>query len=664
MTYGRSKGFSVPKPDRRGGEHFRHASAAVFFLTLSLFYLRPIWSVFSIRIAPDLGDPLFNLASLSWGAHALSTGLSGLLSTFWNAPYFFPARGVTLLSDHLIGPAAFTALGGRLGLASIESYNLLFLGSFVLAGWSTYWVLRRSGRSYAAALLGGMVFAFAPFRWDQASHLQVLLAQWVPLVLWHFDRLLVERTAKRAGWFLLFYALHVTGGTYLAYMIHVPLAVLLVNRWVERERKEIGPLRVLVATAALSLVLLAAVFLPYLAAPEHPKRQGFEAQQYGASLVSWLTPSAANPYAVGFKPEWRRPENSLFPGFLALALAGLAVRSRWRRRTDPRALSPVRRWTLRGLVALGLTAFVLSDLHTWMADPRIRAAGVHLGTPPQSTALVYFLAAFGTWFFLRRRWLGKGPPLLAYESAWDRGLILSGAVSALLAFPLFFLPLMGLIPGLAEMRVPSRFHVFTLFAVSALAARGLDRIRDRWTAQPAGPRAPRKASFARFAIAGIALGLLAIESAPRPLDWQPLVAEEDLPPVYRFLRDNPEVTAVLDVPLGAAIDDLPYQYFATFHRKPLVNGYSGFIPPDNLAFRAECCESVPDARHLAILQEWGVTHVVIHLDRFDRRWKRREARHWNRTAEVRKVYQDDRTIVYSLLPKPRGAGHAATIPRS
>jgi hypothetical protein len=308
-------------------------------------------------------------------------------------------------------------------------------------------------------------------------------------------------------------------------------------------------------------------------------------------------------------------------------------------------------------VALVIAAFLLSDLHTWIADPRIRASGFHFATPPQSTALVYFLVAFGAWYFLRRRWLGKGPRLFAHESVWDRGLFLSGAISALLAFPLFFVPLMEIVPGLAEMRVSSRFYVFTSLAIAALAAKGLDRIRGRWVRQSGAP----VPSFARFAIPAIALGLLAIELAPLPLVWSPLAAERDFPSVYRFLADDPKVAAVLELPIGAPLDDLPYQYFATLHHKPLVNGYSGFIPPESEAFRATCCAPVPDAERLALLREWGVAHVVVHLDRLARPWQRKDAQHWNRTAAVRKVYQDDRTIVFALLPESRGAVRAATI---
>src|SRR5260370_1369778 len=72
----------------------------------------------------------------------------------------------------------------------IAPYNVLFLSSVPLPGWSLGWVLRRSGRSWAAALLGGALYAFCPFRWHQVPHLQALLMAAIPPALWTFDRLL------------------------------------------------------------------------------------------------------------------------------------------------------------------------------------------------------------------------------------------------------------------------------------------------------------------------------------------------------------------------------------------------------------------------------------------------------------------------------------------
>jgi hypothetical protein len=54
---------------------------------------------------------------------------------------------------------------------------------------------------------------------------------------------------------------------------------------------------------------------------------------------------------------------------------------------------------------------------------------------------------------------------------------------------------------------------------------------------------------------------------------------------------------------------------STAHWKPLVNGYSGFVPRSYHAI-ADGLRGFPDERSRAQLATLGVTHVVVHLDAF------------------------------------------------
>jgi hypothetical protein len=178
-------------------------------------------------LGPNLGDPLLNVYFLEWGAHQISLGLPDP----WNAPFFHPTSRVLTLSDHLLGPAS-AFLGLRTMRRSARgSYNVLLAAPVCRGGWMAFWFLRKSGLSPVGALVGGWSFAFSSFRWSQVGHYPVLRMQWIPAVLWTFDRLLDRATPGRAAAFVCFYALHVTGGAYLALLIHFPLAVLLLNRW-------------------------------------------------------------------------------------------------------------------------------------------------------------------------------------------------------------------------------------------------------------------------------------------------------------------------------------------------------------------------------------------------------------------------------------------------
>ena len=174
-----------------------------------------------ITSGPDLGDPLFNLYVLKWGVHQIRLGLPDV----WNANLFYPTRGTLALSDHLLGPAAAAR---PVPVDRPQRHRRLQLPLPHLVRGQR--ARRLLGAAPGRALLDGGgagrldVRLLARSGCPRSPHLQILIAQWIPLTLWFWDRLLAERTAKNAALFLLFYLLNLTGGCYLAYMIHFPAA--------------------------------------------------------------------------------------------------------------------------------------------------------------------------------------------------------------------------------------------------------------------------------------------------------------------------------------------------------------------------------------------------------------------------------------------------------
>ena len=86
-----------------------------------------------------------------------------------------------------------------------------------------------------------------------------------------------------------------------------------------------------------------------------------------------------------------------------------------------------------------------------------------------------------------------------------------------------------------------------------------------------------------------------------------------IPPIYDRLRDEPHAV-VVELPFyerrsffGNAI----YMIHATRHRHPIVNGYSGFAPPD-FETTAQTLKTFPSEAALELLHRLGVTHVVVH----------------------------------------------------
>jgi len=301
-------------------------AAASAYVALALFWFRPIWQKLGRAVVPDDGDPWFNLYILEWGYRSLRRGFAGL----WSPPFFHPTRGVLAFSDHLLGPAVLSAPLRALTGSEVAPYTLLVVSSFVLGGFITFWVFRRRGLSAPAAFAAGLVYAAAPFRWDQLSHLAILWAQWLPLLVWAWDELLAAPTLRSAAVFVAAYALQVSGGTSLAYMAHLPLLVLLALHWAEhgRELSARASLRVLVPALLAAAALAAAFFVPYWRVSRELglERSPEETRTFGATLTSLWQPSTRNLYFSA--EEWKgafRDENALFAGFAATILVCVAL---------------------------------------------------------------------------------------------------------------------------------------------------------------------------------------------------------------------------------------------------------------------------------------------------------------------------------------------------
>jgi hypothetical protein len=636
------------------------------YTLLTLAYLRPIWRVGGDHIAPAAGDPVFNLWVLSWGAHQVREGLPG----FWDANIFFPTRGALTFSDHLFGPAVQLAAFEALVPNPIAGYNFLFFTSFVASAFATAWVLRRSGRTWMAALLAGWMFAFSPFRLMHLNHIQILIAQWIPLTLWFWDRLLTERTPRAAALFLTFYLLHISGGCYLAYMIHVPMVALLAVRLREHGRALVAPrsLRVLLPAGLVAAAALAALFLPYVRTSHRLElsRNTAETARFAATTASWLSPAHRNLYGGGLRTRnalyrqigpvvlpFFRAENSLFPGFLpsGLFLVGIAGWLRERRVPGERP-GTGQRMMLGTLLALALAAWIWGDLLT-LTQAKARAGALGgLGRFGWEAPAVVLVLALGAWYCLRRIWVG---PLLRRggEAGWERGIALVGLLCFALAHPILYMPLAEVIPGLDGMRVPARFAAFVSFTVAVFAALGADRLLERLR----GRRA-RAAAAAALAL------VLVVELAPKRVRWVPLLRREQFPPVYHWLAGRDDVRALVDLPIRPSWKETEAMYYSTLHWKPIANGYSGYIPPSHGEITSRL-RRIPDREGLALLRGLGISHLVVHLGALDEAPARRRLARFElelaagpaREAEL--VWSSPGARVYRILPSsstPNRAG--------
>jgi hypothetical protein len=158
-------------------------------------------------------------------------------------------------------------------------------------------------------------------------------------------------------------------------------------------------------------------------------------------------------------------------------------------------------------------------------------------------------------------------------------------------------------PLLQGLRGAARFGFLALVAIAVLAGFGVAALRARYGSRAWWP---------------VAVGVLVVgvnaEALGAPMTYRPF---DGIPPAYQSLR-SPAVLAVAEFPFfgpGDVLRNAPYVLNSTAYWKPLVNGYSGFVPR-SYPMIAEELRDFPGDRSRAELRRLGVTHVVVHLDAY------------------------------------------------
>ncbi len=326
------------------------------------------WLVRSMTNAlpSDLGDPLLNTWILAWDAERIRHGLEGL----WDAPMFFPYSSSLAYSEHLLGVAIFTAPLQWLTGNPILVYNLAYLGSFVLAGSGMYLLTTSITGSRLAGVIGGMAFAFLPYRADQAPHLQVLLYGWMPIGLWGLHRYFNSGQRKMLSVFVLAFVLQGFSNGYFFYFFAAVVVIVASVELIYRVRKRPIMLLDLSCAALLMGALIAPIAIAYMDVRTEMSfvRSGSEMVMFSANATSYLHASqdlslwgdTLEPLVGGRGG----PETKLFPGFGLFTMAALGL-------VVPFAFRKHRRNDLKRLAATYGTVAIVGFILSLGPEPQI-----------------------------------------------------------------------------------------------------------------------------------------------------------------------------------------------------------------------------------------------------------------------------------------------------
>lgn len=528
------------------------AAVVTMYILMTLVMTYPLVLHLGDHVPSDRGDPLYNVWAMAWTHHQAAAGFPD----FWDANIFWPHDRALLYADHIVALSAFAAPLVLLTGNIIAAYNLLFLGSFVLCGVGMYLLVRALTASPAAAFAAGLVYAFFPYRFAHISHLELLAFGWIPLFLLAAHRI-VERPRSwkpyaAAGLLFVLQALSCAYyGVFLAFFAVLFFLYFGLSRGLLRIPA--FWLRSAVAAGVCALAL-GPLFLPYVGA--HGE------MRFGRGVEEVAAHSARPGHFISVPPWsflWGRlfgtpgqQEAQLYPG-LVLAL----------------------------LLVLG-TAMAAWEIRHGYGDLRRRT-----GDPGASREIVGFHVMAAALAAI----LALGPTLTI------AGRVLPGPYRLLYRW----------FPGFSGLRAPNRLIVLTMTSLCVLAgfamASQLGRLRGPGTAR---------------GLTALVAVLILTDYAAFPIPLAGVAPPSEFPPVYSVLRELPG-RVVLEFPmpklgLGRSQDAM-YMYYSTAHWKRLVNGYSGYTPPDYYAVR-EAMDDFPSPEGFKILRGLEVDYLIIHTGGF------------------------------------------------
>jgi len=597
---------------------------------LALFSTHPLWRHLTTAVPSDIGDPLLNTWILAWDGHALLTDPAHL----FDANIFFPLKQTLAYSEHLLGTALPMLPILLISGEPVLAYNVAFLASFMLSGFGLYLLALRYTENRLAAFLAGLAFAFAPYRLSLIGHLSLLTAQWLPLALLYLDVFLqpdltsplppctplpISRHRERGrgdgregvralALFTFFLICQVATSWHLAVFAAFTVALYVLGNWLTRRAAFSWPVLASLGAAALVGVLVMAPLIPpYLKVlPElHKTRPWDTIVAFAATPTDYLAAYPANLLFGQLTAPFRTrtgfvEEHTLFPGLLASVLAVLS------------------------LVFFGKKGAL---------RPEAQGRGAHGGAGGAKPVVGI------CWVILVLSVLLTFGPFLRLEG-WG------------VTIPMPYHLLTGLMPAPSLMRVPPRWMVVGLFAMSLLLGFSLTSIfawgqRKGWSTQ-------------RVYGLALLLGLdLLAEGYAAPIPLAQVSDTAHLPEVYRWLARDGDDYAILEMPFYSApqpeYPETRRLYASTIHWKQLVNGYSG-LTPSRQPELAQRLAGFPDQEAVAALQKLGaqgVRYLIVHsLEQgFDRdSWEADGRWRLARSLTLRPVYESGGDFAYEVNP--------------
>lgn len=597
------------------------AAAVVALAVLSAAMTWPLILHLGDHVGHDPYDPLFNIWNMSWGLKALASSPG----EFGQANIFFPHPGAFFYADTILALALMGAPFRWLTGNPVLAYNALFLLSFFVRGLGMYLLAKHLVRSRPAAFLAALIFAFFPYNLAHISHIEIISFGWIPLCFLFLHRFFERPSWGNALGIGVFFILQVLTCAYYGLFLGIFAgSFFLVSSWRTGLWRKAG---FRFRTAGLA-VLIGGVLGPYVYgyAAVHGRisyeRPLWEIKHFSAELQHFFASPRWSVLWGSLTDGLGNQETQLYPGIVAVALAGLWFLGKKRRALAAAGPSiagkPAKgfRWwdganaaLFLFILAVGATGGFSFALGPFALSAR------NLQNPVRILLLSLVLRVLAERGLRRRAALvlRSLDPLQKYYAAlavfaW---LLTFGPVVRFLGREIIAGPYAFFyrwVPGFAKLRAPGRFLVLVMLGLALFGGYAL-----------AGRLGRMASARGRILAAGGLCLLVLVDYAAFPIPLAKVETRRTLPPIYRTVRDLPPEAVLLEFPMPERDREEYFEavptYRSSFHWRWIVNGYSGYSPPAYRIVR-EAMENFPDRWTLDLLENLEVEYVLVHTREF------------------------------------------------
>jgi len=493
--------------------------------------------------------------------------------------FMYPVPNPFAYGETSLALALVPMLLRSLGLGEVAMYYVFI--SLVYAGTAlaVYLVATLYVRSRLASGLAGLVFATSNFLLSTIDSPHTAFFGMAFLSLYFFKRYLMGGRMRDLAWSALLAGAQAYFSSYVFLLLAVTMAVVVLADLGELRRRR-GEIRRL----ALYAGAVGAMALPFFAYYAFGLRDTF----------NW------RPQAVLFAEF-----NSLDPQDLLNPMPGNLLYPAGHR-FDHRDAMALQRRIGRNDAAFRTEDFALmvgasprpTEESLWVSSRRRAFVGI----------VPYLLALVGLW----RPFAGRRELLALFVVGFVLALgPLITVAGTTVPMPLY--PFYAYVPGFHVFRIPSRAFALALLALAVGAARGFERIAERY-----GLRRERTLAAALLVAAAVV-----VENVPFPMRSFEAAAFVHPPEDYRSFFAAQAGVVVLNLPSGigyglaGSADDLYvfnreliYLNWQTYHRQSIVNGVNGYIPRPRVAVQ-KLISRLPSEEAIAGLARMGVDYVAF-----------------------------------------------------